>query len=196
MYRDPHIQHPHDPAPYVPGSPNRFRWPDPHDPDVEAIRRGVQEEGRGLYVLLAPWGDGKCLVEAYYPEGVRDLFASTRLDPFRKTDLQEGRLVVVGIPRLRETIKVGKGLGSFRVMSPAGVTATMLEEIRENNRNARAHLRRNAPASYLKQEINDAIAAREQEAYDRWADFYYDAWLQTRKFAMPEKRQNFYIPGG
>jgi len=196
LYSDPMIRDRHDAPPLVPGSAIRFKWPQPFDSDVEKVRTGVQERGRGLFVLRAPFGEAKCLVEAYYPHEITANYAESVLDPLRFADMRQGRLIVVGNPRFRETMKVGEGVGSFRVLGPKGVTPTLLEEVRRNNRNARSHLKRNANPMYAKQELNDIIHQREQEAFDRWEDFYADAWKQTVKFALPEKRTNHFVPGG
>lgn len=179
---DPMVRHASDPAPLIPGTLLRFRWPS--DPsDTEVIRSTVQESGRGLFVLEAPMPAGgttvKVLAEAYYPEDVRASYFEN-MDPFRKADSSMGRLIVVSTLDLKGTIQVGSGVGSF--FGYIDLTSPMLDEIRRNNRNANSRLKRNASREYWMQERENLREAEEAKVFDEWAEAYTHMYLEGAKY--------------
>lgn len=166
MYRDPQARHNNEVAPLVPGSSSaRFVWPAPGDSDVERIRSDVQEGGPGLYVFYMPDGTRKALVEAYYPEGIRDAFFEQELDPYRRADCRLGRLVAVNVIRILD--------------SP--VDQRTIQEIRRNNRAARRELKRMSTSGDRLREINDGQAADTDRAIQTYQDAYVDASLNTTR---------------
>lgn len=170
MYRDPLIRSYADRPPLVPGSLTRFRWPEPGDPEVRMIRERVQESGKGLYILRAPYPDAKVLVEAHYPNGMRPHYIDNHLDPYRKEDVQMGRLVVVRV---------------FDDIKPPDQPLDMrhIREIRRNNRNARGDLRRQSSGHARRLALEDRRRKEEQPVFDRWNSFVKQAKADTRKFA-------------
>jgi hypothetical protein len=132
------------------------------------IRNNVQEEGRGLFVFPLPTGEGKCVVEAYYPEDIRGDYAATGLDPYRRHDMGDGHLVIIHIlwTLARE------------------ITWNHIAEIRRNNRTAATGLRRMAPASYHLLDLEDDHEAHEAAILGNFSDWYEQAMSDTIKFAM------------
>lgn len=171
MYRDPLIRNYHDRPPLVPGSLTRFRWPDEWDEEVRMIRERVQERGRGLYLLKAPYPDAKVLVEAHYPLGMRDTYIEHHLDPFRKEDVRLGRLVVIRV---------------FDDIKPPDQKLNMnhIREIRRNNRNARGNLKRQSSGKHRKLEMEDRRRQEEKPVFDRWNNFIQQVKVDTLKYAM------------
>ena len=168
MRFDPHIRERYADPPLVPGTIRRFSWPEPYDPDVVMIRNNVQEEGKGLFVLPLPIGEGKCVVEAYYPEDIRGDYALTGLDPYRRHDMGAGHLVVIHIlwTLARE------------------LTWPQIAEIRRNNRSLNRDLKRMATASYQKLALTDDHDARDAKVLNNFSDWYEEAMRDTVKFAM------------
>lgn len=182
---DPLVRYKNDPAPLIPGTLLRFRWPsDPHD--TEAVRSRVQERGRGLFVLEAPMPAGgtpvKVLAECYYPDELRVHYRREGLDPFREADARMGRLVCVNTLPLRGTTRIGKGHGSFHGYTR--LTEGMVLELRRNNRNARAELKRSSVGSYRKLELRDALDADDEEVYDEWSEAYAQAYIEGGTYAV------------
>ncbi len=168
MRNDPHIRERYVDPPLVPGTIRRFSWPEPYDSDVVMIRNNVQEEGRGLFVLPMPFGDGKCVVEAYYAEDIRSDYAANGLDAYRRHDMGSGHLVVIHIlwTLARE------------------LTWNHIAEIRRNNRSLNRDLKRMAPASYQRLALTDDHDAHEAGIIAHFADWYEEATRDTVKFAM------------
>ncbi len=167
MRFDPHIRERFVEPPLIPGLLQRFSWPDPFDDDVAMIRSNVQDDGRGLYVLPLPV-DGKCVVEAYYPEDIKADYAATGLDPYRRHDMGLGHLVVIHIiwTLARE------------------ITWNHIAEIRRNNRQAVAELKRMSCASYHVLDLTEDHESHEKVILDRFGDWYEEAVRDTIKFAM------------
>lgn len=189
---DRHIRRPHDPPPFIPGTNVRFEWPDADDPCVKMIRERVQEGAPGLFVLCTPGSRIKVLAECYYPDEMRDA-TWTMLDPPRKADWQDGRLVCVTTIPVRGSFNLGGGRrGSFHAIRE--VTLPMVEELRRNNRAANSNLKRSSTASNRKQALEDAENERFEEASQEFADFYTNAYLDTEKFAMGKPRVSMYSP--
>lgn len=171
MYKDPHIRSYYDSPPLIPGTLTRFRWPRRWDSEVRMIRERVQGDGRGLFMLRAPYPGEKLLVEAYYPEHMREGYVRQHLDPLRRYEVGMGNLVVV---------KVLDGI------KPPGEPLDMrhIREIRRNNRNARRDLKRQASAKYRKSEMERRREEEEQEVYDHFNEFVRQAKVDTYKYAI------------
>ena len=174
MRRDREIRDYADEAPLIPGLKYRFSWPEPGDEDVIQIREKMQEGGRNMFVLVTPQGD-KALVEAYYPHEISDDYAANWLDPFRLADCRMGRLVVVG-----------DDLGPARrpLRWSGRLDNSIITAMRRSNRNARKDLKRQVNATYTKLELDESMAADEEAAFSRFADFYEQAMSDTIKFGM------------
>lgn len=178
MKRDPHVRSYADPGPLVPGVWVRFRWPEPYDDDVRRVREDLQEEGRGLFVLRAPFLDSvRCLVEAYYPEDIRQAYFERELDPLRRMDCRMGRLVVVG-----NDLAPGRRPAMWRgPLDPRIVTA-----LRASNRSARADLKRQVSPLYFKQALQDVNDREEDLLLEEWTDQYAEAFLDTLEYQKPK----------
>ena len=181
---DPMVRYPHDPAPLIPGSLHRFRWPrDSHD--TEVIRREIQDRGRGLFVLeharTVAGTPLKVLAEAYYGDEIRPGYFQN-LDSARQEDARMGRLVIVAVLPLRGTFRVGKGLGSF----PAylWLTGDMIEEIRRNNRSARSDLKRQSSAVHRRQALEDIQRQKDERVLDEFAEDHVARDLEVLKYAV------------
>jgi hypothetical protein len=161
----------------VPGTLTRFRWPDPYDDDVRRIREEVQEEGRGLYVLVSPWNDRvKVLVEAYYPVDIRERYFPW-LEPAQKVDARMGRLVVL----------FNDLTGDDEPLCWRGdLDPRVIVNFRRGNRNARAKFKRNTCASYLAQALADMHEQEEDAAFAPYGELYEDAFNETRKYLQPK----------
>lgn len=181
---DPLVRHKHDPAPLIPGTLVRFRWPsDSHD--TEVIRSRVQERGRGLFVLEAPRTMAgtpvRVLAECYYGDEIHPSYWK-QLDPFRTEDARMGRLVCITTLPLRGTQSIGTGFGSFN--GYIRLIPGMVREIRRNNRNARSHLKRQTVASYRAQEMRNRRAEEEEPIYEEWAERYAQAYIEGGTYAV------------
>ena len=178
---DKHVRYPNDPGPLWPGKLDlRFTLADRRDPDLIRIRENVQEEGTGLFVAHLGGSGVKALLEAYYPEGIRNRYYEKQLDRYRKVEVNMGRLVVVGQVTMWEGELDGRILGM----------------VQRNNRNARRDLRRSHSAVDHRIALEDDLAAKEKAAYDRFTDFYTHAALDTHKFGMMKKHISQYTPRG
>lgn len=176
-YKDPHIKSYRDPAPFIPGTATRYRWPRTMDREVTMIRRQVQNSGEGLYILRPPHDQpySSILVEAYYPFHIRDDYVEW-LDPFRREDMRNGNLVVVA---------AFDGVHGPEIKPPEEqLNRKHIMEIRRNNREARRHLRRKSTAKQRKREIRDNIDQQDEEVYSRWDEIVDEATRDTRKFGM------------
>lgn len=175
--RDPHIRFHADPPPLVPGSQDRFTWPCEWDEDVQLLRDGMQESGKGLYVLR--FRSGKIVAEAYYPEDVRAAYFAEQLDPVRQSDYRCGRLVVVGYPLTMPN-------GRPRYIGDDGISS-ILTVLRRGNRNARRELRRSYNPQQWRLELDDVKDAEYQKADDAtgFSGSYVDAWKETRRIITP-----------
>ncbi len=158
MRCDPHVRSYAASAPVTPDySGRRYGWPDPYDADVALLRSYMTEEGRGLFVLRAAVRGLKAdephaLVEAYYPEDIRPAYYSTWLTSPQKADYQDGRLVVVA---------------EFAIFPSGNLTERALLEFKKNNRNAQRDLKRQACASYQKQDLDHGIKAEQEADVDK-----------------------------
>lgn len=164
MRRDPQIRDYNESPPLVPGSRARFRWPEKGDRDVERIRSDVQSGAPGLFVLGMPDGQRKAIVEAYYPEGIRSAFYESELDPMRREDHQNGRLVAVNVLRVFE----------------GDLDQRLIAEIRRNNREARSDLARTSSAHSRRLAIEDEHEAEFAREADEYGDAYAHAAMETR----------------
>lgn len=189
---DPLVRHQNDPPPLIPGTTARFRWPEAGDPDVARIRERVQERGRSLFVLRLPMGPLKVLAEAYYPDELRPAMWE-QLDPARRSDWQNGRLVVLATIPVQGSLRIGQGKGG--VYAIHHVTDPMLDEIRRNNRNARQDLKRHSSASARKLALEDAVASQEKAVYDEWSDLYEAAYRESLEYALGKPRVSMYSGG-
>jgi hypothetical protein len=188
---DPHIRYPHDPAPVVPGAKPeaavertrpvyisreeilRFSWPDRYDPDVQRIRTEVAEGGKGLYIMRMGGTGVKAVVEAYYPEDIREKYFLKNLNRFQKTDYCMGRLVAVNV--------LFQYVGEIH---PAHIL-----EIRRNHRNARADLKRSHDFESYVAALHEEEERRIAPALGRWSDFYTDAYSETVKAHKPKNTE-------
>lgn len=180
--RDPHIRYPNDPAPLWPGTKDvRMIMAPGDDPDVQRIRREIQNEGKGLFVVYAKDTGLKALIEAYYPEDVRPHYFKDWLDPYRKYEHRLGRLVCI----------------NHQVIGWAGeLHGLLIEEIQRNNRNARRDLRRSHSKVGHRIALENKLAEEERIAYDRFEQFYTNAVIDTHKFGMAKKHVSQHTPRG
>ena len=178
MY-DRHVRYPHDPGPLVAGQAIlRYTLCDRDDPDVQRIRQDVPHEGRGLFVVRLGDTGVKALIEAYYPEDIRPLYAKRHLDRFRLADLKMGRLVAVA--------ELWKWVGE---MDPRRIM-----EIRRNARNVHSHLKRGHDMEALVHEIQNEKIAQQERVIDSWVEAYAHAYHQTLEHAMGKTRVSGYNP--
>lgn len=186
------IRRSHDPAPFVPGTVIRFEWPDAGDPCVKMVRERVQEGAPGLFVLRIPGTPFKTLAECYYPDQMKPGTWST-MDPFRRADWQDGRLICITTVPVRGSFNIGGGRkGSVHAIRE--VTDQMVTELRRNNRNARSELKRSSTAGNRKKALEDIEEKRFEEASQEFADFYTEAYLDTQKYGMGKPRVSMYTP--
>jgi len=176
---DPHNRYPNDPGPLVRGQGwLRYTLLDGDDPDVQRIRRDVPNDGKGLFVVRLGDTGVKALIEAYYPEDIRDQYAKRMLDRFRLADYKMGRLVAVA--------ELWKWVGE---MDPRRIM-----EIRRNARNVHSRLKRNHDMESLTLQMENERAAEESKSMEHWQDFYADAYINTVEFAMGKPRVSAYTP--
>lgn len=174
--------------PFIPGTRTRFRSPGPRVRELERMmRERVQEGAPGLYLFEVPARELAgtpmfSLVEAYHPEGIRNPERS--LDPYRLSDYQAGNLVAVGTVGLQSSMRFGSGLGSVYVLTT--LTDRDFEELRRNNRNARAELKRRSSAHARAKELRGRVDAEEAETYREFEDEYANAVKETH-WAMKPK---------
>lgn len=173
MKRDPHIESYRESPPLMPWTATRFRWPDKYDPDVETLRSNAVQDGQGLFILKPPhdFPRERLLVEAYYGRDIRPEYHETVLDPMRKSDARQGKLVVIHV---HDNIK------------PPGEPLDMrhIREINRNARNARSHLKRQSNAGYRQSEIESKREAEDREVYSRFAQIYTEARMDTRRHIL------------
>lgn len=170
------VRYPQDPGPLVPGQKDlRYRMLPDSDHDVRRVRADCVESGNGLYVVELGDTGVRALVEAWYPDGIRDAYYQSFLDPFRKADYEMGRLIVVG--------ELFKWVGEI---DPRRIT-----EVNRNARNVHSELRRQRHATDFKNAMRNEEEAKFQKVEKEWADQYEDAYHETQEYAMGKP----HVPG-
>ena len=171
MTDDPHVREPRQEPPLMPWTPMRFEWPEAGDSEVRRLRTEMPEEAKGLFLLVPPYGHGKVLVEAYYPDEIEDHYARDWLDRWRTADLAHGRLVAI---KVHDDIKP----------SDEPLNQEHIRELCRNGRNLRGDLKRTARASYREDELDEINDTEESVVYDRFVEFWAEKVRETRKYAL------------
>ena len=178
---DPHVRYPGDDGPLWPGKSDlRYTLVEGGDPDLRRVRENVQEGGVGLFVVHLGGSGVKALIEAYYPDNIREAYFEKSLDKYRKSESRQGRLIAIS------QISFWHGELDMRIINM----------VQRNNRNARRDLRRSHSATDHRIALDNDLAAKEQEAYDNFEDFYTNAMVETHKFGMGKKHISQATPRG
>lgn len=186
-------------APLIPGTSVRFVEPD-HQFAQRFVRDRVQDGGAHIYVYALPFVLGGarplCLVEAYEPVLVRPGYLN-QLDPMRVADMRDGNRIAIHTLSLRGTFRVGGTRpGAVDAFWPRDLDERMTDEIRRNNRNARADLKRTSSGYDRSLELQNADEAEFAAVAKPFGDAFEDAWSDTMDFAMGTPRSSGYNPRG
>jgi hypothetical protein len=175
--RDPFLHSSDEPAPLVPGHSVRYVWPE-GDGELALIRSEVQEGGKGLFVVHSPYDRRvKVLIEAYYPEDIRPEYYEGQLDPMRKAEYGDGRLVCIA--------EVGRWVGE--------IPRHVVETLKRNNRNARSELKRKASAYDRRLEMDRLQKDEEEVIHAEYEEAVRNAEIETHWAA--QARSSNYIGG-
>jgi hypothetical protein len=187
---EPHVRYPHDPGPLLRAQTEPKRKEDPRpndvvrpawlrytvlgmgDPDVRRIRADVANEGRHLFVCALGDTGFKQLVEAYYPDEVREAYAA-QLPRHLRGDFEMGRLIVVN-----------ELFGAYC----GEIDPRRIDEINRNARNVHSELKRSRAKGAHAQAIHNAKEAEDEVAIKDWSDWYEDAYNETLKFGVGKPR--------
>lgn len=147
----------------------RYSWLPGDNPDVVRVREQVAEGGKGLFVVALGGTGVKALIEAYYPEDIREQYRKT-LTRYQVADFEMGRLVAVS--------ELFQWVGELH---PLRIT-----EIKRNSRNARRDLRRSHSQEDHKIALRNAEEDRVASTVDDWSSSYADAMAETVKAHKPK----------
>lgn len=182
--------------PFVPGT--RLRLREPGDRSLQQmVQDNVQEGGVGLYLFALPFVARNglrplVLAEAYFSSDLRS-GTWNQLDPMRRADWQDGRLVVLKTLSLADTFQIG-GSSPGAVNAFWRLTYPMLEEVRRNNRSARADLKRTSTAYDRSLELANAQEADEAPIFKAWDELVEDAARETVNHAFNQPRVSGHNP--